>query len=217
MKILHYLTALLMLCLFAGSSQADDLTKQFVDAQAVFERSLAGDEDATELALDQFDRLIEMAPDNPLFTVYLGSAYTLKARDAMMPWTRLKYLDKGLGIIDKTLRKLAPVHDETLMRGVPVSVETRLVAVSTFLSVPGFLNRLQPAKDLLQDVFTDPVFESSSSIVKARFYLQAANAAKREDEPTKEKAFLQKVLNEMPDAPFALDVEQRLRESAHEQ
>ncbi len=196
---------------FSSSSFAADLTSAFTDAQSVFEDSLSGNQDATKAAIKKFEALVQKDPAQPLYLAYLGSTYTLKARDAWMPWTRLSNVEKGLGLIDKALFMLKPVHDTTGLRGSIISTETRLVAISTFLQVPDFLNRLQAAKDVLNETLSTAVFEASAPIVKGRLYMWAAEIAKREEEIAKERDFMEKALAVLPKGPFREQATQQLK------
>ena len=186
----------------------------FTDAQAVFETSLAGDKKATEPAIEKFSELVQQDPSHPLYLAYLGSAYTLKARDAWMPWTRLRNAEKGLEMIDKALLMLKPQHDEQRLRGSIVSTEAHLVAVSTFLQVPKFMNRQQAAKDLLTATIETPVFEVSAPAVKGRLYLWAAEVAKREEQTDAERNYLEKALAVLPAGRHRDQSEQQLMEIA---
>jgi hypothetical protein len=177
-------------------------------------RGLGGDADAVATANAAFDKLVAAQPDHPLYLAYLGSSFTLKGRDAWMPWTRLRYVEQGLALIDRALARLKPEHDQLLLAEVPVSVETRLVAVTTFLSIPGFFNRLDGAKDLLRTTFADAAFAATPPPVQASFYVQAADAARRDKNVGDERAYLQKALAVAPHGDSAVATQQRLAELA---
>ncbi len=191
-------------------AESDLQLAAFEKAQQSFERNLAGDEGSGVEVLTQFQELVDNTPDHPLFLAYLGSGYTIKARDAWAPWTKMKSVDRGLDMIDKALNMLQPKHDEMLLRGSIVSMETRLVAISTFLKVPGFLNRTQAAKDLLQEALSDPLFEKAPPVVKGRLYLSAADAAKKDGNTGTERSLLQQAETLLPDGRFKTEVQSRL-------
>lgn len=178
--------------------QAEDELSQFVAAHALFESSLAGNEADTETAIAQFAKLVELDPEQPLYLAYLGSAYTLKARDAWMPWSRLSNAEKGLDMIDKALLMLEQRHDDERLRGSIVSSETRLVAINTFLEVPAFLNRAEDAKALLKETLDSPVFGASAPEVKGRLFMQAATIAHREKQLDQAVAYLRRALPLLP-------------------
>lgn len=209
MKIFHYLVlSVMILILPVQKAISDDILSSFIDAQATFEQALVGDESKTELAQQKMNALVKIQPNHPLFNVYYGSSYTLLARDAWMPWTKISYAEKGLAIIDKALGMLDNSHSKTLMRGTSVSVETRLVAISTFLKVPGFMHRLDHAKQELDKLFSDDSFKITPPPVKSRIHFQAAQIAQREDNKESELSNLEKTI--------ALDQEGRFAELAKE-
>jgi len=172
------------------SAQNQALERRFMAAHAAFMQGLAGDERYIDRAQALFEELNRQAPDNPLFQVYLGGTYAIQGREAWMPWNKIDLVEKGLEIIDRALDKLQPRHDEMLIRGTPVGIETRLVALNTFLDLPGFFNRLQPAKELLADILTSQAFGLAPDEIRGRVYLQAAAIAQREENPAGELRYL---------------------------
>ncbi|VAW52288.1 hypothetical protein MNBD_GAMMA06-1252 [hydrothermal vent metagenome] len=186
--------------------------QNFIDAQEIFEQSLAGNESKTTAAIDSFQTLVNNNPEQPLFLVYLGSAYTLKARDSWMPWTRLSNVDTGLEKIDKAIQMLTPEHGEQKIRGSIISIETRLVAISTFLQVPGFLNRFQDAKDLMHETVNSPAYPLSPPIVKGRLQLWAAEIAIQDDDSNTARVHLEQAIKLLPDGRFSNQAHERLSE-----
>lgn len=47
--------------------------------------------------------LLELKPTHSIGMVYLGSLHTIKARTAFLPWTKLKYMNKGFALMDKAV------------------------------------------------------------------------------------------------------------------
>ncbi len=183
----------------------------FTDTQSTFEQGLRGDEEAVEKAYAGFRQLVTAQPDNPLYLAYLGAAETLIARDGWLPWKRIQYLDKGLDHIDKALTMLGPEHDDQYERLSVISIETRLVALTTFLKVPSFSNRFQDAKDLFAETVEQEVFPKAPPEVRQRIYLQGANIAQHEDDRARERKYLKQALDARPgDNYYARIVKQRL-------
>ena len=188
-------------------------TANFASIQAVFEQGLRGDAEAAETAYPGLQKLVKDHPDNPLFLAYLGADETLFARDGWVPWTRIKFLDSGLDKVDKALAMLGPEHDEQYERGSVISIETRLVALTTFLNVPPFSNRLQDAKDLFAETLEQPAFHNAAPEVRQRIYLQGAEIAKRDDDEALEKKYLKLALDARPgQSHYANIVRARLAE-----
>ena len=92
--------------------------------------------DAVDKAEKYLSRLIELDSDNALALVYYGSTLTMKARDASMPWDKMKYMKLGFARMDRAV-KIAPDN-----------VEVRLIRGINSASVPGMFKRLKFA---LQD------------------------------------------------------------------
>jgi len=214
MKIKHSLfVSIFVMALFSHAVIANQASETlFIQAQAVFERSLAGDESVTVVALNEFKIMSMTFPNNPLFLAYQGACNALMGRDAWMPWNKSSYAEKGLGQIDKALRMLKPVHDREKMRGAPMSVETRFVAVSTFYNVPSFFNYSEKARAVLNDLLQSKAFDDTPPALQARIYLAAATIAHDDDQRDDEIGYLRKVLEVEPNGEFATEANQRLQE-----
>jgi len=216
MKIKHsFFVSIFVMALFSHAVIANQASETlFIHAQAVFERSLAGDESVTAVALNEFKIMSMTFPNNPLFLAYQGACNALMGRDAWMPWNKSSYAEKGLGQIDKALRMLKPEHDREKMRGAPMSVETRFVAVSTFYNVPKFFNYFEKAKTVLNDLLQSNAFDETPPSLQARIYLLAAKIAYDEDQGDEEIGYLRKVLEVEPKGKFGIEANKRLQEFA---
>ncbi len=181
-------------------------------ALAEFERGLAGDAAANERASKLFQALSDAEPQNPLYLAYLGSSFAIQGREAWAPWNKIRHTEKGLGLLDKALSLLAAAHDEVTSRGIPVSEEVRLNAAVTFLAVPGFMNRTEPARLVLGDALASPAFAATPAPLQARLLTQAALLARRDEKPAQEAEMLQKALAAAPDAPGSEKARGRLNE-----
>jgi tetratricopeptide (TPR) repeat protein len=212
MKIKLSVIGIFVIGLFSNAVVAGKTSERlFINAQAVFERSLAGDDSVTGVALNQFRILSMTYRDNPLFLAYQGACYTLMGRDAFWSWNKTGYANKGLNIIGKALRMLKPVHDFEKMRGVPISVETRLVAVSTFSEISKSFNHFEKAKAVLNDLFQSSAFNDSPVPLQARIYRRAAKIALKENKRDEEIKHLRKILEIDPKSEFAKMARKRLR------
>ena len=202
-----------VLLLATHYSMAGDVdVNAFISAQQTFERSLSGDKEQTELAIAQFQKLVDDNHTHPLLLAYLGSAYTLKARDSFWPWTSLSNAEKGLEIIDKALSLLGPEHDDQFLRGSLVTSETYLVAISTFIQVPSFLNRMQAAKDLLSEILNAPIYVKSAPEVKGRLQLWAAEIARKKGDIDAQRAHLKLALELLPPGRYLDDAKGKIRQ-----
>ncbi len=197
-------------------------------AHKIFEQSLVrqNDESTIQAALHKFKLLLSADPKNPLFLAYQGSIYTLMSQFAWLPWSKNRYTKEGLNKIKEALQNLKSIHDsEQLNVGevqVPISIETRVVAIDTFLRVsdPYSMNVFEAVKAVLYDLYWSPAFKTVPPSIHAHFHIQAATLAHQENKPCEEeKLHLQKSL----DIAFAADkklkkwpkgVREKLEESA---
>ena len=185
-------TVAMALPLAAAAQSSEDA---FGKAQAAFERGVRGAESDNEAASAQFKQLSQAEPGNPLYLAYYGSTLAIKARDAWLPWKKLKFGEQGLEQIDKALKHLSPEHDKATPGRVPVGMETRLVALETFLKVPDqFFHRFDSGKALLNAAMHNPAFAQLPPQLQARFHWQAALVAKKENQPAEEKTQLMRAL-----------------------
>lgn len=207
------LTGVLITLGVHGPAEALDRVEAFSAAQGRFEQGLRGSKKDNEQAAEQFRLLTEQEQGNPLYLVYYGSTFTVSARDAFMPWNKLKLGEQGLDIIDKALGMLGPEHDTAKINGVPVSLETRLVAVSTFLRVPDrYFHRYDAGKRLLAETMMSPIFRDAPPRIQARFHLQAAFMAQKGRRNAEEAQQLKRVLELDPQGRNADAARARLKE-----
>jgi len=89
---------------------------------------------AVELAEKYFKQLLAIEPTNAFATALLGSALTMRARDAFWPKTRLDYVKKGIRVMD------------TAVQLAPEDPDVRLVRAINSFHMPKFLERDEIAK-----------------------------------------------------------------------
>ena len=205
MRIL-ILACLWLLSPLAAAGPEED----FDSAVAVFQKARAGAGSATDEAVARFERLATTAtPYAPLFLAYLGAAQALQARDAWMPWSKMRAAERGLANIDKALRRLDAGHDALLLRQSPVAAETRLVAATTFVALPALFNRLDDAKTTLRAALASPAYAAAPGALRAQLHWQAALVAARDRKTAEEIEQLKKAAAADPSNPSA---RQRLQE-----
>lgn len=198
--------AALALCLVLLSPLcAAEGAERFVTATRQFETARAGSADATPLAQAAFHELLNAEPGNPLYMAYYGSTLALQARDTRLPWQRINLVRESIATLDRALSLLGPADDQRRMRDIPVSLETRLVAVATYVALPQIFHRLATAKQQLSIAMSSPLFASASSELRGRFYYELALVAEAEGQTDNERAALQQVLQL---APASLDLQE---------
>jgi len=167
---------LLTLLTLAGGAQA---TSEPQFAAAVQQFQIAQRDDAgIEASVAEFSKLLAAEPGNPLLMVYTGAATAMRARAALLPWKKMSHAEEGLAQIDKALQLLQAQHDQQLQRGTPISLETRFVAATTFLSLPSMFNRGTRGAKLLADVQASPLFAQSPEGFQSAVRERAARLAK---------------------------------------
>jgi hypothetical protein len=154
----------------------------FARALDLIRQARAGEKSAVEPAIAAFDALVRGAPQQPVYAAHLGSAFALKGRDAWMPWNKVRYVEQGTDRIDAALAALKPEHERQLLRGVPVSVETRFVAASTFIKIPdAIFHRRAEGKRLLAGILGSSALSSATPGFGAAVHLAAADLARDEE------------------------------------
>src|SRR5262245_9203468 len=61
----------------------------FASATGQFMQALEGRDDAVEPAIDEFGKLSQAEPQDPVLRAYTGAATALRARVALMPWKKM--------------------------------------------------------------------------------------------------------------------------------
>jgi hypothetical protein len=202
----------LLVAALAAAQPASTPERAFIEAAQLVQRASAGDVKAIDGAVAAFEALTRAEPANPLYEAYLGSATGLKAREAWMPWSKVKYAEQGLDHVDRALQALKPEHERQLVRGAPMAVETRIVAARMFLRVPDeFFHRRAAGKKLIAEVLKDPRFASAPAALRAAAHLGAAEAA-RGERTDEELVQLKQVLALAPASSAADQARARLKE-----
>ena len=168
--------AALILVLTAATTHAAP-EAQFQTAFGSFMQASEGDTGAVDKAADAFAALLKAEPGNPVLLAYAGAATAMKAGTTLLPWKKMSYAEDGLAMLDKALAMLAPAHDAPLQNNTPGSLEVRFAAASTFLAVPGFMNRSVRGAKLLAEVQASPSFATAPLRFRASVWMRAAKQA----------------------------------------
>jgi hypothetical protein len=170
--------ALVLLSLLASLPARASPGAQFADAFLAFQQAREGRDNRIEPAIAAFEALAKAEPANPVYAAYLGSAISLKGREAWMPWNKMKFAEQGLDHVDRALASLRPEHDRQLLRGVPASLETRFVAANLFLALPdGIFHRRAAGRKLLEAMLKEPALAGAPEPFRASVLKAAAQAA----------------------------------------
>jgi hypothetical protein len=204
--------ALAAACATAAAAPREVAPNGFAQAREQFFAGRAGDARARDAAAEAFNALAKANPGHPLLVAYEGAAISMKARDALAPWEKMKHAEKGANLIDKALQQLGPEHDEQLFNGTPESIEVRLIAANTLLALPDFMNRRAGGRRAVEAALASPALAQAVPRVRAELYAAAARAASLDKRSQDEIAFLRKAVAADAASPAGVHAAGRLQE-----
>lgn len=140
--------------------------------------------EAAAAAMETLTRAADLLPDDAEALAYLGSAYTMSARDSGNIVDKVKNVNKGTALLDKALRKDGD------------NIRLRLLRANNALGLPGMFERKPVAKEDFAFVASrfetsgrgDPILLSEIYFKLAGLYGEDGDAAKRKDYLTRAKA-----------------------------
>lgn len=144
---------------------------------------------ATEL-----QQLSSQRPTDPRLMAYAGAATSRLARTTLLPWRKMRYADDGLAMIDKALLLIRPEHELAPAGAVPPALDTRLVAASTFLAVPGMFNRSARGEKLLADLLQHPALPGLPPEFRSAVYFLAGEHAQKNQRPDEARRHYERVI-----------------------
>jgi hypothetical protein len=182
-------------------------------ARTQFELGRAGSPDATALAQRILAQLLATDSDNPLYLAYYGSTFTLQGRDSFAPWTKLRLINQGVGILDRALNLLNAGHARADALTGTASLEARLVSIATLVALPDSLfHRLAVARREYRQAVSDPEFANASPDLRGHLFYEGALIARADHDAAGERSALQRVLELRPDSIDQAEVRARLAE-----
>ena len=210
--------ACLSLAFIVAATAAMIPTSDFEVARTQFEAGRAGSAVANLRAQELFAQLLRADAENPLFLAYYGTTFTLQARDTRMPWTRIKLINEGTSLLDRALAHLdrpATVARPAAVKpdAGPAALETRLVAMATFIALPEALfHRHASAKRVYQKAIASPEFATASADLRGHVEYEGALIARSEGDTATERATLRRVMALAPPSIDVAEVRARLAE-----
>ena len=172
------------------------------DVLDIYNQAAQGNEDLVEVAYERLNDTLQQDGATPLTLVYLGSTETLMGRDAFLPWNKMKYVEKGLSTIDKSLVLLKdedqPIHEQPRVQGLPDSYLTRAMAAVTYTSLPDMFNHFDRGYDLFLSLLAEDEFQQQHFSATSWIYRYAITASIRAEDLTQAQAWLKQM--EMADA-----------------
>ncbi len=116
--------------------------------------------------------------DDYVVLCYLGSAYTMLAKDARDPMSKSSYMNKGIECMDKAVRMD------------PDNISVRLIRANNSKSLPKFLNRRPVANEDFE--YLEGLFEKKLNIsasLKASVYRDLAALYKEDGDAAKARKY----------------------------
>ena len=190
----------------------------FASARMQFEAGRAGSADANLQARQMFSQLLRADAENPLYLAYYGTTFAIQARDTRLPWTRIKLINEGTALLDHALELLdhASAGARTSAQrnsARATALETRLVAMATFIALPEALfHRRAAAKREYQTALASPEFPGASADLRGHLEYEGALIAREYGDAAAERATLQRVLALAPPSINLAEVHARLAE-----
>ncbi|MGF1752679.1 hypothetical protein L4C33_03665 [Vibrio makurazakiensis] len=154
-----------------------------LETLSIYNQAAQGDEESVDVAYQRLNETLKAQGATPLTLVYIGSTETLMGRDAFLPWNKMKYVEKGLATIDKSLNLLndvdSPLHEQERIQGLPESYLTRAMAAVTYTSLPDIFNHFERGYDLFLSLLAEEPFSQQHFSATAWVYRYAIEASIR--------------------------------------
>lgn len=167
---------------------------EYEKAFQLFAQARAGQTEAIETSATAFTTLQAADPANPVLLAYAGASTAMRANTTWLPWKKMAYAEDGMALLDKALTMLTAAHNVPLWHEVPAVLEVRFVAASTFLAVPGFMNRGARGAKLLQAVVDSPLLAASPLAFRSDVWMVAAKEASKNKRPDDARKYLNEVV-----------------------
>ncbi|HTY11453.1 MAG TPA: hypothetical protein VMF88_10315 [Bacteroidota bacterium] len=213
--MIQKITTMIFLSLFlAGISRSQDAAKDLEAALAqnpndvgtliklgiqYHDQGVAGNDDAVDKGFTCFDKVLVLDPSNAVALAYRGSLWTLRARDAWWPFTKMKDVDKGVDEMDKA----ADLASD--------NITVRVVRGINGVNLPSMFHRLPVALKDFDYLMNDPRFAHLDKHLQATIYCWAGIAYNNDGQTAKAKELLQKALSAEPGSDIARKAENELK------
>lgn len=175
-------------------TQAAHSTEIPATVMADYQAGLHGDIKANANAIESMKALIEQDKNDPLVLSLLGSSETVKARFVEQPWNKMKFAEKGMSRLDKSLR--------LLKKDTEITPKTALIVTTTagctFVKVPKMFNRFEQGYGLLKGLISSKAFSYAPVRAQVATYLCAVEAATKAEDTTTALAYINTVTSIAP-------------------
>ena len=163
------------------------------------DQGVAGNDDAVDKGFTCFDKALVLDPANAIALAYRGSLWTLRARDAWWPFTKMKDVDKGVDEMDKA----ADLASD--------NITVRVVRGINSVNLPSMFHRLPVALKDFDYLMNDARFGHLNPHLQATIYCWAGIAYNNDGQTVKAKDLLQKAVSAEPGSDIARKAENELK------
>lgn len=160
---------------------------------------VAGDHKAVEQGEKFLKKAVSMDSTNAYATGYYGSILSLKARDASVPWTKVKYAKQGFEQLDKSIQME------------PNDLDVRLIRAMNSYQVPKIMKRLALSLEDFDFIIKHKTFESWTPDHRAFVYLHFGKALDKDDQHKKAKELFELAIKEAPGSKSAGEARKALK------
>lgn len=147
---------------------------------------VVGDSKAVEQGEQLLKKALSLDPNNAYATGYYGSILSLKARDASMPWTKVKFAKQGFEQLDKSIQMN------------PDDLDVRLIRAMNSYQVPKMMSRLPLSIEDFEFIIKHKKFESWTPDNRAFVYLHFGKALEKDEQHEKAKQMFELAIKEAP-------------------
>ena len=159
---------------------------------------VAGDKKAVDKSEEIFEKVLSRNSNNAFATGYYGSILSLKARDAKMPWTKIKYAKKGFEQLDKSIQMN------------PEDLQVRSIRAMNGYQVPKIMKRLPLSLEDFNYIIEHKTFESWTSDHKAFLYLHFGKALEKDDQDEKAREYFEMAAKIAPQSKSGIEAKVKL-------
>ncbi len=206
---LAFLSVLLTTTLFAQNkidSLKTAIKNKLNDIQALtqlgvyyHDLGVAGDQKAVEQGEEMLKKAVTLDPNNAYTMGYYGSILSLKARDATMPWTRIKYAKQGFEQLDKSIQMN------------PEDLNVRLIRAMNSYQVPKIMKRMPISLEDFNFIVSHDNFKKWIPDNRAFVYFHFGKALEKDDQHEQAREFFEMAIKEAPGSELAGEAKEALK------
>ncbi|MFZ6874345.1 hypothetical protein ACO0LF_19985 [Undibacterium sp. Di27W] len=164
---------------------------------------------ANQQTASTFNNMLQQEPGNPLLMSYAGAATAKSSLDKFAKGEKTTALEDGTAMVEQALQLAST--SQAMHGSVPVALEVRFVAASTYLAVPRIMNRHDQGEQLLKDVIDAQQFAQTDVNFRGAVWMRAATLAAEKNHADEAKKYLNEIVkNNAPQAQKAAQLLQTL-------